>query len=243
MLFSKSGHAFEILVLPLNNEFLNYAKHLSRKDHSQAEDVIQDSLIKAMAAWPDWEPSHPDQVEISCKAWMFRIVSNRFMDVCSSNKRRLRLTLEATSDVTSHFYDGRDQTVNEEMSMALAPMVRRAVDRLDPDRRAIIEGVYLHGETSKELSERLKVNRETVRSRLERGLKKLRPLVQSYVTESCPWVRGGRKALRRAGINAAWFEPSQVEESDPGSVQGVMGEDDASDLLDAECFLDSATAG
>jgi RNA polymerase sigma-70 factor (ECF subfamily) len=66
------GASFEELALPLVPALYNFACSLSRDTH-ESEDLVQETLLKALKGFPSFEP------ESNFKAWIFRILRNTFL--------------------------------------------------------------------------------------------------------------------------------------------------------------------
>src|SRR5271163_4488546 len=64
--------AFEDLALPLLPSLYNVARWLSR-DPTDAEDLVQETFLKALRGFPSFEPG------TNFKAWIFRILRNTYL--------------------------------------------------------------------------------------------------------------------------------------------------------------------
>src|SRR5580693_8088664 len=63
---------FEDLALPLLPRLYNHARWLTQ-DHSEAEDLVQETVTKALRAFGSFQPGS------NFKAWIFRILRNTFL--------------------------------------------------------------------------------------------------------------------------------------------------------------------
>ena len=75
-------HAFRALVEPLGRELHAYAYRMLGGFHD-ADDVLQDSRLKAWRALATYEP------RASFRAWMYRIVTNTCLDMLKARARRV----------------------------------------------------------------------------------------------------------------------------------------------------------
>ena len=80
---------FQKEVLPLRGDLLALALRYTR-NRSDAEDLVQDTLTRAFSAWDRFEPG------TNCKAWLFRILTNSFINGYRRRKRHRTFTDEKT---------------------------------------------------------------------------------------------------------------------------------------------------
>lgn len=128
-------------------------------DATEAQDAVQDALVKAWKAWP----SLRDQASFG--PWFERIVVN----VCRDRMRRHRtlqmVDLEEASEIES------DDTFR---SMIAGDEIAGAVGRLIPEHRIVIALRFWQDLTLEETAERLGLPLGTVKSRLHYALRALR---------------------------------------------------------------------
>lgn len=146
-----------------------YALFLCR-DHADADDLVQDTLVKAIARAELFRPG------TDLRIWLFSILHNTFISGTRSPERRRRVTPEG--DVTD--YLGRVEATQE--NRAELQGVLRALERLPEDQRRVILLVSLDGLTTDEAAETLGLPVGTVRSRLARGREALRRLSRADET-------------------------------------------------------------
>jgi RNA polymerase sigma-70 factor (ECF subfamily) len=152
--------AFEDEAMPHTASLLRAAITITR-DPAVAEDLVQDTLLRAWRFFDRFEPG------TNCKAWLFRIMLNL------STRVRQKRTAEATSlvpiDETTR--DHRDATDADVLEQSI---VRRAFDALPQDQRAVLHLAIMDGFTCKEISDLLSLPMGTVMSRMSRGRAALR---------------------------------------------------------------------
>ncbi len=88
---------FEEACLEFHQEMINHALRLTG-DRTRAQDIVQDSYIRAMQAWKRFEPEGPD-ARASVRAWMYRIVTNTFVNEYQHLKMQQRVAKHHGEDV------------------------------------------------------------------------------------------------------------------------------------------------
>lgn len=167
--------AFESYVLPEVEVMLRVARSLTR-NHADAEDLVQDSLVRAYKAVDRFDGRHP-------RAWLLTILRNTHIN--RNRRRRPELLrdpdtqLERAAQVAADDDPARpDRFVDLEFDAELT----RALDSLASPFAEVIELVDIEGLSYAEAAETLGIPIGTVMSRLHRGRKKI------------------RERLRRAGV-------------------------------------------
>jgi RNA polymerase sigma-70 factor (ECF subfamily) len=156
--------AFETYVLPEIEVLLRVANSLTR-NHAEAEDLVQDALIRAYRGIGGFDGRHP-------RAWLLTILRNTHIN---RNRRRrpelLRDPDAATDRMISAASDERtDAGVDNEIDVEII----RALDSLDEPFRRVVELVDIDGLSYAEAAEVLDVPVGTVMSRLHRARSRIR---------------------------------------------------------------------
>ncbi|MFO8075783.1 MAG: RNA polymerase sigma factor [Actinomycetota bacterium] len=151
------------------------ARRLAR-DPNDAEDLVQETLLRAYRAFDRFDGRHP-------RAWLLTILRNRFY----SETKRARPDLlddEVSQRLPAHGADGRGEGT-EEAALAgdLDPVVRAALASLSAKHRAVIALVDLDGLTYQEAADLLEVPAGTVMSRLHRARGKVRARLAAHGIE------------------------------------------------------------
>jgi RNA polymerase sigma-70 factor (ECF subfamily) len=134
-----------------------YAVNLAR-DHDRADDLVQETLIRAMGNLVLLGQLNRHQRQ----AWMYRVLKNLFIDQERARQRRTVLVERLARDA-------------ELTSAPAATMLAREVFELVPERyREILYKRYILGQTSDEIGRELGVPAATIRSRLYLARKWLR---------------------------------------------------------------------
>ena len=138
-----------------------YALRLTGYDRHWAEDVVQETLIRA---WRN--ASKLDSRPQLLRAWMCTVARRVVIDDRRSRRARPLEVEEAHEDFVS-VPDPAEQTVS-------AVIVHRALDKLPDAQRQVILHTYLHGRTVEEVARLLGVPAGTVKSRMYHGVRALR---------------------------------------------------------------------
>jgi RNA polymerase sigma-70 factor, ECF subfamily len=139
-----------------------YARALTR-DVSLADDLVQDSLTRAVDKQHLWQPG------TNLRAWLFTILHNQYVN-------NVRHSIREGSQVILE--EGRQLTVQSNAIPTLQLRdLEAALGKLQPEQRQVILLVGLEGMRYEEVASVLNVPVGTVRSRLSRGRDQLRRLM------------------------------------------------------------------
>ncbi|TXI57631.1 sigma-70 family RNA polymerase sigma factor [Mycolicibacter arupensis] len=143
-----------------------YAMRLTG-DASRAEDVVQETLLRA------WQhPEVIDDTERSPRAWLCTVARNLIIDERRSPKFR---NVVASLDETT----APEQPTRDEVDTALDRMlIADAMANLSPEHRAVIERSYYRGWTTAQTAHDLGIAEGTVKSRLHYAVRALRLALQ-----------------------------------------------------------------
>ncbi len=162
--------AFSTACLPHQAELYGVAMRICR-DPDAAKDLVQETLMRAMVAWSSFQPGS------NLRAWLFRILTNAFINGYRKRRRHQRFATERPGDALAALY-GTDQDHTDELDAALTAVelcdeVKTALDRLGSEYRDVVERADLRGEKYKDIAEALNVPIGTVMSRLFRARRAL----------------------------------------------------------------------
>jgi len=141
------------------------------RDTDASKDLVQETLLRAMVAWASFQPGS------NLRAWLFRILTNAFINGYRKRRRHARLTAERPADTLIALY-GRAQDHTEDLDAVLCEgmlcdEVQAALDRLGPDYREVVERADLRGEKYQQIATALGLPIGTVMSRLFRARRAL----------------------------------------------------------------------
>jgi RNA polymerase sigma-70 factor (ECF subfamily) len=138
-----------------------YCLRLTGQDRGHAEDVVQETLLRAWRHRSVLE-SPPRAV----RAWLFTVARNLVIDEWRSRRRNSELTVAEVPEAG----DPDDRTDQ----LLLSWVVAEAVTKLSPDHRAVLLECYYRGRPVSEAARLLGVPEGTVKSRTHYALRALR---------------------------------------------------------------------
>jgi RNA polymerase sigma-70 factor, ECF subfamily len=185
---------------------------------ADAEDLVQETFTRAYASFAQFEPG------TNLKAWLYRILTNTFITSCRKRQREPRPA--ATSQIQDwqlapaapHPSSGLKPADIEVLEHLPDPRVKRALRQLPDDFRTVVFLADVEGYAYREIAGLMGTPIGTVTSRLHRGRRQLRDLLQNYrglpappghdgVSPRCP-PRDGRR--REAAVTRV-LTPSPVQ--------------------------------
>ena len=132
--------------------------HALSRDSSDADDLTQMTLERALASRGQW------QAGTRLDSWLYRIMRNLWIDTARSRARKARV--EAPPEAAETI--GVDARPGVEAAVDLA-RVMAAMGRLPEEQREVVALILVEGFGYREVSEMLGVPIGTVSSRLVRG--------------------------------------------------------------------------
>ena len=135
-----------------------YARLLTRDPH-RADDLVQDTLLRACAKWTLWRPNS------DLRAWLFTIMHNVFINQVRSAPPE-SVQLDTIVD-GGHMEDA-----------AVGIDLERALARLPDDQREVLLMVTVEDFSYAEVASATGVPVGTVMSRLSRGRRRLREAME-----------------------------------------------------------------
>jgi RNA polymerase sigma-70 factor, ECF subfamily len=140
------------------------------RNPSDAEDLVQDALVRAYRFYDRFEPG------TNFRAWLFKILTNTYIN---SYRRKQGRPQESSLDDTEEFFlynqlnEDRGERVTDVEDTVIdrlgADAIQRAIDRLPPQFRTTVQLADVEGLSYAEVADALGVAKGTVMSRLFRG--------------------------------------------------------------------------
>lgn len=173
--------SFEAECLPHRNELYAVALRMTRVP-ADAHDLVQETLLRAYSAWAGFEAGS------NCRAWLFRILTNSYINIYRKCYRHRRITRARPDDTltAAHPGDGVHARSPEDTILqgSFGDEVTRALDMLGDDYRTVVEMADLQGICYREIAAALGVPIGTVMSRLFRARRQLEEELTDFAAAS-----------------------------------------------------------
>lgn len=183
---------FERDVLPFVGQLQRAALGMTR-NRFDAEDLVQDTLVRAYAAFHQFTPG------TNLSAWLYRVLATTFLNTCRKRRREPDQSLRGDFDELGVPVDRLAQPIRSAEAEALGRLpgsdVIQALRGLPAGFGAAIYLADIEGYPYKEVAEILGIPIGTVMSRLHRGREKLRESLASHAR--------GQATDREAGLRLA----------------------------------------
>jgi RNA polymerase sigma-70 factor (ECF subfamily) len=136
----------------------------------EAKELVQAAFVRAFERWPQYDPNQ------SFEGWFLGILKNLYRDWIKRYERR-NVSLDAplggdeeALPIAELVADGREEALLERLErQAAGEEVRRALEGLSPEHRAVLSLSDMQGLTYEEVGQALDLPLGTVKSRLVRA--------------------------------------------------------------------------
>ncbi len=173
---------FATAVTPYAGQLYPTALRMTRNP-ADAEDLVQETFTKAFANF------HQFRAGTNLRAWLYRILTNTFINNYRKKQREPRQ--ETTDEIKDwqlaaaekHTSAGMRSAETEVLDRLPDSDIKQALARLPRDFQEVIYLVDIEGYAYKEVAERMNTPLGTVMSRLHRGRRQLRGMLEDYARE------------------------------------------------------------
>lgn len=193
----KQRQEFERQALPYLDALYSMALHLT-KNEREAEDLVQDSLVKAYRFFHRFEEG------TNIKAWLFKVMVNTFYNTCRKNRKNQRIQGNAEIDLHYELFLS-EATMNGHKAEGILldnlvlEKLQSAIEELPEEFRTAVLLCDLHELSYKDIAEILNCPVGTIMSRLYRGRKLLQKKLYAYAVEQ-GYIREKSSSLKQAAV-------------------------------------------
>jgi RNA polymerase sigma factor (sigma-70 family) len=131
------------------------------KDEDKAADVMQEVFLKIWKKIGDYDPTKG-----SLYTWMLNIARNTSIDLYRKEKNIFNVDIDGETRAI-------DNLIQENPDINTMDL-RNIVEKLTPDRKILLDLVYLQGYTQQEAAEKLAIPLGTAKSRIRTALEDLK---------------------------------------------------------------------
>lgn len=171
--------SFELHVLTLRPELYGLALRYTHNERD-AEDLVQETLLKAFVAWKTFVPRG------SCRSWCYRILTNTFITGYRRRSTELRAAQREPEELRCLTSAGsRRAAENPEVNVIreqFGDEVLEAMGELSSEFREVLELHYVQGRSYRDIARITGSPMGTVMSRLHRARRYLRTRLDTYAT-------------------------------------------------------------
>ncbi len=162
---------FHQIILPLKDQLFRVAYGIVR-DRAEAEDILQDLLLKLWSRKDEW-----NEIE-NLQAYCFRAIKNMALDRLASMATHKTGTIERAQE-DLYFVDHQSphrEMVRKEQRLLIA----QCMEELPENQQLTFRLREIEGMTYREIAETLAISEDLVKISLFRARKKMKELLAGY---------------------------------------------------------------
>jgi RNA polymerase sigma-70 factor, ECF subfamily len=169
-------------VVPLSGQLSSKARRLTRS-HADVEDLVQETMLKAYAAFGSYTPSG------NLHAWLSRIMVNTWISAHRSAQRRPvedltgNITDRQVAAYSNHASTGLVSAEAEVLAALPDDRITEALDELAMGSRMVLVYADIQGYRLREIADIMGIPQGTVMSRLHRARKRIRLRLNEIVDD------------------------------------------------------------
>lgn len=174
--------AIEKLLLKYQDRIYNTVLKLCGNE-ADAVELAQDSFVKAIQSLKDF------RAESSFYTWLFRIAVNHTLNFCQKNRKvhfeslQNELDEESGRQLKDYLIDNKSAEPSElAAKKEVNSLILKSLEKLDPQQRAVIVLRDIEQMSYAEIAQTLDMEIGTVKSRIARGRKNLRDIVEAAIS-------------------------------------------------------------
>ncbi len=172
-----SEEAFEYIFLKFYNRLCLYVTCLIHNKNS-AEEIVQDVFYEL------WEKRNILKINISLKAYLFKAVYNRSINYINYNRRRNKYVQNQLNKIQNQQIVppvSDNYPIANLLSQELDILINKAIASLPNQCRTVFQLCRFENLSYKEIATKLHISVNTVKTQLQRAMKKLRNSLQDYL--------------------------------------------------------------
>ncbi len=166
-----SSDSFHKKILPLRDKLYRLAYSIV-KDQAEAEDVLQDVLVKLWSRRDEW-----DAIE-NLEAYSFRALKNTALDRLAAKAIRKTDTITPESE-TFYFVEHRSPH-HDLVQKQQREVIERCINELSENQRLVFQLREMEGMSYREIAEALTISEDLVKISLFRARKKMKDLLTGF---------------------------------------------------------------
>jgi RNA polymerase sigma-70 factor (ECF subfamily) len=175
----KTNKQYEDECLRYKDALYNLSRYLT-SDENEADDLFQETLLRS------YQFFHTFKSQTNCKAWLFKIMRNLFINHCRKKKRQLDFISfenQYDSEAERSYSSDKWHSISPEnfvINGMLSPEITYALSMLPEDYRMVVILADIELMSYNDMAKILNCPIGTVRSRLSRGRNSLKKLLFKF---------------------------------------------------------------